>query len=1014
MAAILDAGRGLSQVRAPIQQIADSNIIGIIFAQHSGPIVDANDEFLRMVGYTREDLEAGRLDWLKMTPPEWGFSARLALKQINESGKAAPFEKEYVRKDGTRVPVLIGVVELAQSKPEALCFVVDLTERKQAEKDLDRLIIERFAMLDSVGDGIYGQDAQGLCTFINTAGAQMLGYEPAECHGQKMHGLVHSKRADGSPYPEEECRVVDALRKSVSVHVDGEVLWRKDGSSLVVEYTACPIVVNGHVEGSVVSFKDVSERKKAEENLRRSEEHFRGAFAHAAAGMCISDLEGRLLEVNQALCRFTGYSEAELLAMSAEALSHPEDLHTSDDLIGQLLRKEIPGFVTQKRYLRRDGSIAFARCSVAAWFDAAGNPARFVTIAEDITEQVQAKLDLRNTEERYRCIVENMHEGICLCDRERGVTYMNPRLKKMLGYAEGDADFECSDIHFPEDRDESVRRFEQTKKGISASFESRLRCADGSPLPVNISASPIPDGQGAFAGALCMFTDVRERKHLQAQLLHVQKMEAVGQLAGGIAHDFNNLLTVILGYSAVLEQKLAAEDPRLKNVAEIKKAGERAAALTRKLLAFSSKQVLQPRVISLNQLIRDMEATLASLIGSGVELVTRLDAAVGNIQADTGQMEQVILNLAINARDAMPKGGVLRIETRRFNVDAGATLGCSLRPGPYAQLIFTDTGCGMDEQTRGRIFEPFFTTKELGAGTGLGLSSVLGIVNQSGGEMCVSSEIDCGATFEVYLPLAEDAASESEKQPLPFATRVGETILVVEDNDAIRGLARTVLEGKGYRVLEASDAQEAFRVAELAGVVNLLLTDVEMTGMKGYEMANRLLAVRPELKVLYMSGYTRTGIVQEGMLDPGVDFLAKPFQPQELLLKVSGVLGRKTAPSKLLIVEDDAQMLAFLASLFELEGYSVLRASNGREAQALCHETLPDLVITDLVMPEQEGLETIHAICRNWPHLPVIAISGALGGAYLDLAKKLGADTILRKPFEPHVMLNEVRRLTAQ
>ena len=1004
----MESAKKLSQVRASIQQIADSNIIGINFGKLDGTIVDANDEFLRMVGYTREDLEAGRLNWLKMTPPEWGVATRLAAKKFEDIGKAAPFEKEFFRKDGTRVPVLIGIVTAPEPETGGLCFVMDLTERKESEKDLDRLMVERFAMLDSAGDGIFGMDMEGRCTFINPAGSRMLGYGAEECRGRDMHDLLRTTRAGGFP-------AADALRKGVELRVDQEMLWRKDGTALPVEYSSCPVVVNGRNEGSVVCFKDIGERKQAEEKLRASEERFRSAFANAAAGMCISDLEGRLLEVNQALGQFTGYSQAELLAANAAALSHPDDLHTSDSQIGQLLRREIPGFVAEKRYLRKDGSIASARCSISALLDGAGNPDRFVTIAEDITEQVEAKLELRRTEERCRSIVENTHEGICLLDAAGGITYANPRLKAMLGYA-GEAKLEWKGILFEEDYADAERRFELRKKGGSESYETRLRRDNGTPLWVNCSASPIPDQQGSFAGALCMFTDVSARKALEAQLLQAQNMEAVGQLAGGIAHDFNNLLTVILGHSAVLERKLAMEDPRLKGVVEIKKAGERAAALTRKLLAFSRNQVLRPRVIAVNRLIRGMEEMLGSLLGNGVELVTDLDPAAGHIEADPQQIEQAILNLAINARDAMPQGGLLLIESQRQDFENGAPAPGSLPPGSYSVVTLMDSGCGIDEETRARIFEPFFTTKGPGVGTGMGLSAALGIVNQSGGAISVSSELGCGTTFKIYLPLLESLGDDAlGDDALPDAAApTGETILVVEDDDAVRNLARNVLEEQGYRVVEAANAQDAFRAAETLPRLDLLLTDVEMSGMKGHEIAGRLSAARPEMKVLYMSEYTESGIVQQRKLDPKLNFLGKPFQPHELLWKIGSVLGKKTAPAKLLIVEDDAQTRSFLNFLLESNGYSVVQASNGKEAQWQCRENLPDLVITDLVMPEQDGVETIQAICREWPHLPVIAISGVLGGAYLEVAKKMGADAVIRKPFEPEVILEEIRRLTTE
>jgi two-component system cell cycle sensor histidine kinase/response regulator CckA len=778
------AHQKLPSVRAPIEQLADSNIIGILFAKPEGPVVHANDEFLRMVGYSREDLEAGRMDWLKMTPMEWSFATRQAGKQIQETQKAAPFEKEFFRKDGTRVPVLIGILGPPTAGAEALCFVLDLSERKQTEQDLDRLMIERFAMLDSVADGIFGMDMDGLCTFINPAAMQMLGYEAEECLGRNMHDLIHYQSVTGEPCSREACPVSDAVRRCVGIRADYDLLWRKDGTSFDVEYSSCPVVVNGRAEGSVISFKDISERKKAEANLRASEERFRGAFAHAAAGMNIANFEGRYLEVNEAFCRMTGYSEAELLARNFEAITHPDDLKPSIDLLGQLAAKAIPGFVMEKRHIRKDGNILWVRCSVAPLCDAAGNAVRFVTIVEDITERVHAQQRLQETGDWQRRMFEN--------------------------------------------------------------------------------------GQGP---------GVEERGQLETQISDIQNRDAAGRLAAGIAHDFNGLLSVILGQSALLAQKLGAEDPRSGNVAEIKKAGERAAALIGNLRAMSGKPESHASVVSPNDLIRDMETVLRSMLGSEVELITRLNPRAGNIRADPAQIEEVILNLAINAHDAMPHGGLLVIESERLNPDAGHALPPSLDPGSYVLLTFSDNGSGMNEQTRAKIFEPFFTTKEPFVASGLGLATVAGIVAESGGAISVSSEIEGGTTFRIYLPLALENGKTS---------------------------------------------------------------------------------------------------------------------------------------AKLLIVDDDEQARRVLTSLLELEGYTVVPASNGREAEELCGRTMPDLMITDIVMPDQDGLETIHKICRNWPHLPVIAISGVIGGGYLEMAKKMGADAVLHKPIERGALLREVRRLIAK
>ena len=703
-----------SQVRTSIQLLADSNVVGIMVAAADGRIVEANDEFLRIVGYSRAELEAGGLTWINLTPPEWLDADRQVTEHVRATGVAPAFQKEYIRKDGARVPVLLGIAALQDTEEgrDAVCFVVDLTQRKQAQRERDRLLIERVAMLDSVDEGIYGLDIAGRCTFINRAAAAMLGYEPEECLGRNMHHLVQSFRADGSPYPDEDSPIFDAFRKGESVRVDNEVLWRPDGSSFVAEYGSCPLVQNGNIEGSVVSFKDIGKRKQAEERLRVSEERFRGAFANAAAGLFITDLDGRFLEVNRAFCEMVARGEEELLGASYQQLAHPSDLARDAQVLGQLLRREISGFVGMERFLRNSGETLWARISVSVVRDAAGSPAEIVYLIEDITERLRAETDLRRGEQRYSSIVENTHEGICMCDAGCGITYYNPRFAGMLGYEHG-ADLQCPEIHFEEDQEDRRRHFETRRRGVSESFEKRLRREDGSVLWVNTSASPLQDDEGTFAGSLCMFTDVTESKKLEEQLRQSQKMEAVGRLAGGIAHDFNNLLTVILGYSSMLERKVSTSDPLSKNIVEIRKAGERAAALTQKLLAFSRKQVQHPRVFSLNHLIRDTESMLRRLIGEDIRLAAVLDPAAGNVKADPGQMEQALMNLVINARDAMRQGGEILIETSRQDLDPGAARLRSLEPGAYAVLTVSDTGCGMDEQTKSRIFEPFFTTKEL-------------------------------------------------------------------------------------------------------------------------------------------------------------------------------------------------------------------------------------------------------------------------------------------------------------
>jgi nitrogen-specific signal transduction histidine kinase/CheY-like chemotaxis protein len=399
------------------------------------------------------------------------------------------------------------------------------------------------------------------------------------------------------------------------------------------------------------------------------------------------------------------------------------------------------------------------------------------------------------------------------------------------------------------------------------------------------------------AARLVLARDTSERTHLEAQLRQAQKMEAVGQLAGGIAHDFNNMLTAITGYSEMLLQDLADQDARRHDVVEIQRAAGRAATLTRQLLAFSRKQVMQPQVIDLNEVVAGAEKLLQRLIGENIALRTALDPALGTVYADPAQVEQVIVNLVVNARDAMPKGGQLLIETQNADletVDAGDTPPAA--PGHYALLAVSDTGVGMDEATRARVFEPFFTTKDPGKGTGLGLSTVYGIIKQSGGTISLYSEPGKGTTVKTYFPRVD--ATAGSLQPAAQRTvspRGSETVLLVEDEAALRAVARRTLERQGYRVLEASDAHAALAIAAAhPHDIDLVLTDVVMPGLSGRELAERLAASHPRVPVLFMSGYTDDSIVQHGVLEAGIHYLQKPFTPRSLAGKVRDVLdGRR-------------------------------------------------------------------------------------------------------------------------
>ncbi|MBU0514569.1 MAG: response regulator [Proteobacteria bacterium] len=408
-----------------------------------------------------------------------------------------------------------------------------------------------------------------------------------------------------------------------------------------------------------------------------------------------------------------------------------------------------------------------------------------------------------------------------------------------------------------------------------------------------VACTPVYDDAGRLAGVIHISTDITERRALEAQLLQAQKMEAVGRLAGGVAHDFNNLLAVILGYSQLALEKIEAHDPWRQDLEEITRAGERAAALTRQLLTFSRRQVLEPKALDLNAVVKGTEKMLRRLIGEDVELVTVCEPDLGTATVDPGQLEQVIMNLAVNARDAMPRGGRLSIETANVFLDEPyARRHSEVTSGPYVMLAVSDTGVGMDEEVRSRIFEPFFTTKEKDQGTGLGLATVYGIIRQSGGHIYVYSEPDRGTTFKIYLPRtgAPEAAGDAVGEVVRDG-RGSETVLVVEDDDLVRKMARRSMENYGYRVLEASNGGEAVLICEQnPGDIDLVLSDVVLPRMSGPQLIGRLRAMRPGLRVLYMYGYTDNAIVHHGVLDQGVNFISKPFSPQALAQKVRKIL----------------------------------------------------------------------------------------------------------------------------
>jgi two-component system cell cycle sensor histidine kinase/response regulator CckA len=592
-----------------------------------------------------------------------------------------------------------------------------------------------------------------------------------------------------------------------------------------------------------------------------------------------------------------GYSQEEWLSIPDFWLTimHPEDRERMRVRWAKAF-EEARTRRSEFRWISKDGREIWVESHSAVIKDPEGKLIGLRGVTLDITERKAAEAALRSAEERYRTIFENAVEGIFQATPDGRYVAANPAMARILGY-ESPEEFMAERVCFkgenyavPGTREVLKKRI--AEDGLVAGFECDVIKKDGTRITTIQNVRAIFDDRGQLMHYEGSIEDITARKTLESQFRQAQKLEAVGMLAGGIAHDFNNLLTVIGGYCDLALSKLRAEDPLRRHLREISKAAERAGVLTRQLLAFSRKQVLQPKVVDLNAIVSDMEKLLRRLIGEDVRFSAVLSQKLGSVKADPGQIEQVIMNLAVNSRDAMPNGGTLTIETANVYLDEEyARHHATVSPGHYVMLAVSDSGEGMDATTQARVFEPFFTTKEQGKGTGLGLSTVYGIVKQSGGSIWVYSEVGRGTTFKVYLPRVDEAAEIEPRREIKEAIGGSETILLAEDEEMVRQLAHEVLVAYGYKVLDTANGGAALLICErYEGTIDLLLTDVVMPEMSGPQLAERLKQIRPNMKVLFMSGYTDNAIVHQGVLDQNQNFIQKPFTPVALAEKVFDVL----------------------------------------------------------------------------------------------------------------------------
>jgi two-component system, cell cycle sensor histidine kinase and response regulator CckA len=878
----------LALLASVLQSIGDA----LVTIDLEGNILTWNAAAERLFGYSEPEVVGRSITLLSRAEDRDETQGRVDRSRRGE--KIPPYEAVRVRRDGRTVRVVVtpSVVRFSDDMVIGLAATYrDVTDRRAVLEARTRLA----AIVESCSDAVVAESPDGSITDWNGAAERLFGYGSSEAVGRPVSILVPPERA--AEAEAFRCRVSRGER----VEPHETVRLTKLGRRVEVALSVSPILdADGAVVGAANIAQDISERKRADEDLRRSEELFRGAFEDTNVPMVVTDMDNRFVRVNAAFAAFFGYSVEEMLALDLAAVTHPDDLGESLARREELVASRATHFTLQKRYRHRSGKILWGSTNVSLVRDAEGRPLRYVGQVQDITERKLAEETLRLRERA----IEAVSQGIVLTDPtlpDNPIVYASPSFERMTGYSPEEAlGRNCRFLQGRETNPEAVARLRRAAhEGRSVLVELLNYRKDGSTFWNATSVSPVRDLGGNLTHFVGVLTDVTERRRLEEQYRQAQKMDAIGQLAGGVAHDFNNLLTVINGYSEILLDTLPADDQSRELLVEILKAGERSAELTRQMLTFSRQQVLAPRVIVLNPVVAETEKMLRRLIGADIRLAVCATADLWPVLADPGQVGQVLMNLAVNARDAMPRGGCLTIETQNVTLDADYVWGRpDARRGDHVLLAVSDSGVGMPPEVQSRIFEPFFTTKEAGRGTGLGLSTVYGIVKQSGGHVAVYSEPGKGTTFKVYLPRA-DSAEEGQAAPdeaCPSSARGHETILLVEDDEGVRRFSRMALEGSGYRVLVAANGEEAEAIASAhLGAIHLIVTDVILPGGAGPEVAERIAERHAGVKRLFVSGYTCEASVRHGVLEKGVQFLQKPFSPACLARKVREVLDSAVA-----------------------------------------------------------------------------------------------------------------------
>ncbi len=864
----------------------------ILLADQADRIIEANDRAVTAYGYTREELLRLSLRDIEVREPRQDPLPR--MEQVREQNGFI-FEAVHRRNDGTIFPVEVSSRLIDRGNASFVQSIIrDITERKKAESALINEKNRSEAIIAAIGDGISIQDRDFRILYQNEVHKNLIGEHTGKpCYEAYEHRTTVC----------EACPMAKSLSDGM-VHTAERSMQHEDGLHYF-EITSSPLRnEGGAVIAGIEAVRDITPRKRAEEALIESERRYRNLFDHSLTGFAlheiVTDAAGRpvdsvFLEANAAFEEMTGIRSGSIIGKRATEVL-PGIVKT--DFIATYGRVALTG---QPVHFEHYAERLDKHFEIAAFSPAKG---QFATIFSDISARKSAEHAQMESERRYRRLVESVTDYIYTVDVAEGHavrTHHGPGCIAVTGYTSeeyaANPDLWFRMIH-EEDR---TMVLEQTSKLLSGTavppFEHRILHKNGSLLWVRNTPVPRYDRDGRLNAYDGLITDITQIKFLENQLRQAQKMEAVGQLAGGVAHDFNNILTAIIGYGNLLLMKMPPTDLSRTFVEQILSSAERAAHLTHSLLAFSRKQIIDLRPVNVNDIIRRVEKLLCRVIGEDIEFTTRLGSADMTVMADSVQIEQILMNLSTNARDAMPEGGSLVIDTGPVEIgEEFVRTHTYARPGPYVCICVTDTGIGMDETVRSRVFEPFFTTKEVGKGTGLGLAMVYGIVKQHNGYINVYSEPGQGTSFKIYLPLIAPASGRETGAAVDDMRHGTETVLLAEDDAAVRKLTGSVLLAFGYTVIEAVDGEDAVQKFNDHGdKIDLLILDIIMPKKNGKEAYQAIRKLKPGIKALFTSGYTADIVHKKGILETGLDFILKPSTPAAFLKKVREVLDKTNA-----------------------------------------------------------------------------------------------------------------------